>query len=268
MFYATINNAQDTCQPLKTIRCKDDKPWMTPDIKELIRQRQHHFHKGNDLLRSKVATEIVSKCRSAKRKHYSKFANNCSNTWKAINDTRKPKSQTAADPVLANQLNDSFYNVWEGIQQPDIFIKPASSDRPALFNDSNVIRSIEKQSGGSCGPDGLSSKLLKSARLELATPIANLFNTCIQHSFVPSQWKSANITPIPKTPRPAEPADYRPIALTSTLCKVFERILAKKILECTAKLWQSNRQYGFLPGHNTMDAIIKVVEDWSRAKDQ
>ena len=75
-------------------------------------------------------------------------------------------------------------------------------------------------------------------------------------------------TPIPKTPRPAEPADYRPIALTSTLCKVFERILARKILDCTAKLWQNNRQYGFLPGHNTMDAIIKVVEDWSRAKDQ
>ena len=28
-----------------------------------------------------------------------------------------------------------------------------------------------------------------------------------------------------------------------------------------------NNQYGFLPNHSTMDAIIQVVEDWSNAKE-
>ena len=29
----------------------------------------------------------------------------------------------------------------------------------------------------------------------------------------------------------------------------------------------TKKQYGFLPGRNTMDAIIKVLEDWERAKE-
>ena len=66
---------------------------------------------------------------------------------------------------------------------------------------------------------------------------------------------------------PSNPLDYRPVALTAILCKVFERILAKYILDLTAHLWRDNKQFGFLPGRNTMDAIAQVIEDWSRAKE-
>ena len=41
----------------------------------------------------------------------------------------------------------------------------------------------------------------------------------------------------------------------------------EKIIKFTKKLWPTNKQYGFLPGRNTMDAILQIIEDWERAKD-
>ena len=73
---------------------------------------------------------------------------------------------------------------------------------------------------------------------------------------VPTQWKDANIAPVPKIAKPSKPEDYRPISLTSTLCKVMERLLAKFIIEQTKELWLENQQYGFLPGKNTSDAFF------------
>ena len=125
-----------------------------------------------------------------------------------------------------------------------------------------------KQLKSSPGPDGLSATVLKSARLEISHIIAVLFNVFIALSFVPSQWKSANITPIPKVDHPKEPNDYRPISLTSNLCKTFERVLSKYTIDTTKDIWINNKQHGFLPGRCTTDAIAKVIDDWGFAKDR
>jgi hypothetical protein len=111
------------------------------------------------------------------------------------------------------------------------------------------------------------NKILKNAKYELSDIINHLFNISLKNSFIPTQWKSANIIPIPKTNNAQIATDYRPIALTSALCKVLERIIMQEIIKLTRKLWANNKQYGFLPGRNTMDAIIQVLEDWERAKD-
>ena len=77
------------------------------------------------------------------------------------------------------------------------------------------------------GPDGLPASVLKAARFELISIIHHLFILTITTGIVPNQWKEANIVPIPKEQRPQGPEEYRGIALTSTLCKVFERIMSR-----------------------------------------
>lgn len=114
----------------------------------------------------------------------------------------------------------------------------------------------------------MSAVLLKSSRLETVEVITAMFNSFIAQGFVPVQWKGANITPIPKVNHPVAPCDYRPISLTSHLCKTFERILARHIMRVTSHIWTNNSQYGFLPKKGTMDAIIQVLDDWAAAKDQ
>ena len=39
-FYETIKNAEDFCQPIKMRKINIDKPWMTIEIKDLIKKRQ------------------------------------------------------------------------------------------------------------------------------------------------------------------------------------------------------------------------------------
>lgn len=73
----------------------------------------------------------------------------------------------------------------------------------------------------------------------------------------------ANIIPLPKTKNSTAVTDYRPIALTSELCKVLERIIMKEIIKLTKKFVSTNEKND----RNTMDAILKVLDDWERAKD-
>jgi hypothetical protein len=56
--------------------------------------------------------------------------------------------------------------------------------------------------------------------------------------------------------------------LTSAICKVFVRIIVREILNHKKKLWKTNKQYGFLPGRNIMDALVQVIEDWEKARDE
>ncbi len=169
----------------------------------------------------------------------------------------------------AEEINNGFYSVWGGKTQPDLtpFIIEGKSDAKQIFNFGNVGEALRKLKPSAPGPDEITPKLLKTLNLEIVALITALFNLCLINSFVPFQWKSANITPIPKVQIPTNPLDYRPISLTSSLCKLFERILAKFILKQTESLWKNNSQYGFLPKRSTMDAIVQVIEDWSEAKD-
>ncbi|CAB3995182.1 Hypothetical predicted protein [Paramuricea clavata] len=47
-----------------------------------------------------------------------------------------------------------------------------------------------------CGPDGIPARLLQVCALEIAPSICELFNRSLQTGHVPSEWKSANVTPV------------------------------------------------------------------------
>ena len=47
----------------------------------------------------------------------------------------------------------------------------------------------------------------------------------------PESWRLATVIPIPKPNKDhAEPKNYRPIALTSCLCKTLERMINKRLV--------------------------------------
>ena len=64
-FTAKVNSAVDLFFPLKMVRSHpNDKPWMTPHVKDLILQRQQAYFSSDHslwrLLRNKVARAIAS----------------------------------------------------------------------------------------------------------------------------------------------------------------------------------------------------------------
>ena len=58
-------------------------------------------------------------------------------------------------------------------------------------------------------------------------PLARLFNMSIATSTVPKQWKLA---PVPKTAKPQEHSDFRPISITPVLSRTFERVIVPEFI--------------------------------------
>ena len=60
---------------------------------------------------------------------------------------------------------------------------------------------------------------------------ATLFNRILETGDIPSSWQEGYVSLIYKAGDSEDPANYRPIALTSTICKTFHSILSKRILD-------------------------------------
>ena len=114
------------------------------------------------------------------------------------------------------------------------------------------------------GPDGVPPIVLKNCASELTPCLVKLFRLCLSKSVFPSCWKFAHIQPVPKKGDHSNPSNYRPIALTSCLSKVFESILNRKILKhLSTHNLLSDRQYGFRKGRSTGDLLAFLTESWS-----
>ena len=69
------------------------------------------------------------------------------------------------------------------------------------------------------GVDGIPPKLLKEIIDEISIPLANCFNLSLKEGIFPSEWKEANVTPLFKKGSRSKIENYRPVNLTSVLCK-------------------------------------------------
>ena len=121
----------------------------------------------------------------------------------------------------------------------------------------------------SCGPDGIHPKLLKMLSKELSVPLSFIMNSSLISSKVPSDWKQANISAIFKKGDSTEPGNYRPVSLTSIVCKVMEKIIRDHIVQHMLKnnLF-SSKQFGFMSKRSTVLQLLNVIDKWSDAIDK
>lgn len=290
--YSAINGALDSNQPLRVASFRNDKEWMTLELKELVKLRQRALKTGNDALRVHYATRFCNAAAARKRIYYrEKYSADIRKRgmWQHLESIRAPTRLAQIDPEFGRRLTSQFSEeVWRGIDIPDLrrFITarlfPHDDDltrarhsdfcsRPPrafpLCTFANVAEQFRLIRSCTPGPDGICGRLLFAARDTLVPILTAIFNYCLEYSWFPLEWCGANIIPIPKISNPSEPADFRPIALTSAVSKMLERIVAKFIISHTSELWRSNKQFGFLPGRSTADAILKVIDDFGYAHD-
>ncbi|GBN18751.1 putative RNA-directed DNA polymerase from transposon BS [Araneus ventricosus] len=88
--------------------------------------------------------------------------------------------------------------------------------------------------------------------------ILKLFNRISKEKKFPSSWRRAVVIPILKPGKDAKsPNNYRPIALTSVLCKLLERMVNSRLVHVLEKKkWLSPFQSGFRFGRGTIDNIL------------
>ena len=112
-----------------------------------------------------------------------------------------------------------------------------------------------------CGPDDIHSRMLIELADLLAGPITLLFNQSFENSTLPREWKQAFISPIFKKGSKSNAENYRPISLTSILCKIMESFIRERVLmHLRDQNLLSDKQYGFISGRSTTTQLLNYLD--------
>ena len=278
--------------PVVNIQVKENEPeWVTSELRSLAADRDHYYAqaqksgRAEDWARAKKSRNYVNNLsKQLKKNHIEQSIANCSDhkaLWKNIkklipssreeipskikigqNECSEPKS-------ISNHFNQFFANIGSQlaakIPNLDLDIPDETELKFKLKNISKTF--VEKQlkqlsSGKATGLDNISAKLLKAAPSAISSLLTHIFNLSLETATVPSEWKSARVTPIHKDGPKTDVNNYRPISVIPVVMKILERAVHDQVYTyLTENSLLCHNQSGFRKAHSTSTTLLHVLDD-------
>ena len=118
------------------------------------------------------------------------------------------------------------------------------------------------------GPDNVHPFILSTFAKFFAVPLSLIFQSSMDVGVVPVDWKCANVTPIFKKGDRSHSGNYRPVSLTSVVCKIMESIIRDALVQFLEdhSLIKST-QHGFMKNRSCLTNILEFLEDITRSVD-
>jgi len=274
------------------------KPWFNDTVKTVIKERNRVLErfkreptKDNlnsfKIARAKARREIRQSKKSSWRNYVSKLNSqtSCKSVWNRIRKIKGKESNNTIRHLsvsdtnvtskrdIANALADNFsYNSSSAFctdsflsvknkaeKQPIDFTSGNAEVYNELFSVEELRDALHRSHDTAVGPDDIHYQLLKHLPESSLLVLLNIFNKIWVSGDFPSDWRKAIIIPIPKPGKdPTSPSSYRPIALTSCICKTMERMINRRLvwfLESHNLL--TNLQCGFRSKRGTVDHLVR-----------
>ena len=170
------------------------------------------------------------------------------------------RGENVLDIVLSSQK--------ELVDNVKIFEPLGNSDHNQIHFDINVKSESKNKKikamkdNKSPGVDGIPPKLLMETVEQISIPLARVFNLSLKEGVVPFEWKEANIIPLFKKGSRNKSENYRPVSLTSVICKLLERLIKDHIVEFLVKHKLLNSsQHGFLKARSCLTNMLCFLEE-------
>ena len=285
-----IKGCIDDSVPKKRVSKFRSLPWVNKDVRKMCTKKKLLYKKAK-CSKSDVAwcnfKQCSNKLKSLIRKNHKTYTydiscnakRNPKKFWSYVSSLRKGSDNTCFTingNVVSNHIdiadafNMHFSSKFDGIYNPLVLESlpdtTTSHGAPPLCFDEFIVDEVFQalkslDTSKSPGPDDILPIFLKTCRNELAPVFCDLFNFFIQKGQVPKAWKEANVVPVYKGG--SKPKDdvksYRPVSLTSILCKVMEKLISERIMAYVDEHGiLSDNQFGFRSGRNCEQMLVKL----------
>ena len=177
-------------------------------------------------------------------------------------------SLVADQGMMCNIFADAFISVY--IADPPSNPSQHQSthavmDEFTLSFDELLRKLLELDPSSSAGPDGIHPRLMKECAQVLVSPLCQVLRKSLDEGLLPEEWKVSRVVPIFKGGSKAVALNYRPVSLTSTPCKIMERLLVDHIVDyLEGNSLLEHGQFGFRQGRGVEDQLLlmygEVVE--------
>jgi Reverse transcriptase (RNA-dependent DNA polymerase) len=165
---------------------------------------------------------------------------------------------------MNSQLEETVHEGCGVLRSYETNTNPSTLTSPREIK--NIIKKLKN--GKAPGFDGIPNILLKNLPRKALVYLTYIFNSCIKLSYFPSIWRHALVVPIPKPGKDhSAPSSYRPISLLSSISKIFEKVILKRLTNfIMSNSILPNHQFGFRKAHSTAHQLRRVVKNIKDAR--
>ena len=221
--------------------------------------------------------QLAIKAIKTNSKYFFSYAKQFSSTKSTIGPLLNENNEyTASSSKMANLLSSQYSSVFSKPSDSPYYGMSENANDATItdidFTEQDIIDAIDELKNTSAsGPDGLAAIFLKKCKNSLAKPLFHLWRKCLDQGITPDKLKEAHIIPIHKGGHQGIPANYRPVALTSQVIKVFEKVVRKYVVQFLEDNEKFNDgQHGFRIGRSCVsellshyDKIVDILESGS-----
>src|SRR5450755_4188078 len=116
------------------------------------------------------------------------------------------------------------------------------------------------------GGDEIHPHMLKKCANSMCSPLYLIFLKSLQEGKVPDAWKDANVSPLFKKGSKVDPANYRPVSLTSVTCKILESIIRDQLMNyLVTNDLLAKEQHGFVNKKACVTNLLETKDFATRA---
>ena len=293
-FQHAIHTTMNNNIPQKTHSSRHTLPWFSRHLRRQHRKKQRLYRRAQTYNtpenwktykvhqkkfakniktaeRNYISTYLTDNIKNNIR-HFFKFFKSRKQDTTNISALKRNNTLVTSPDGKAQLLNNHFKSVFthEHIQLPNMPNSPYPSIPRLTITTDGIQKLLETLDiTKATGPDKIPAYILKHCASSIAPILQSLFTQSLSTSIFIHDWLCANINPLFKTGDRTDPANYRPISLTSIPCKIFEHILHKHIMNhLDSHNILTDTQHGFRPKRSCESQLIVTHHDITKYLDR